>query len=81
LNISVAFISISQFEVVCIYNLHLYTLWCNVTGRGMVCNRLDTTWAKVLGLCYQMATEVDLLLEAATTIISTVECSWSTVGR
>jgi len=39
------------------------------------------TWAKVLRLCYQTTTEVDLLLEAATTIICTAQCSWSTVGR
>ena len=35
---------------------------------------LDTTWAEVLRLCYQMTTQDDLL-EAATTIICTVESS------
>jgi hypothetical protein len=41
---------------------------------------LDTTWAKVLRLCYQMTTEVDLF-ETAATIICTFESNWSTVGR
>ena len=36
---------------------------------------LDTKGGKVLRLCYQTTTEADLLLEAATTIICTVECS------
>ena len=49
-------------------------MWCNVTGRGLVGHRLDTTWAKVLRL-YQTTTEADLVLEAATTIICTVESS------
>jgi len=49
-------------------------LWCSVTGRGLAGHQLDTTWAKVLRLCYQMTTESDLF-EAATTMICTVECS------
>ena len=35
-------------------------MWPNVAGRGLVCHRLDTTWAKVLILCYQTTTEGDL---------------------
>ena len=50
-------------------------MWCNVTGQGLVGHRLDTTWAKVLRLCYQTTTESDLLLEAAIAIICTVESS------
>jgi len=49
-----------------------------VTGGGLVGHQLATTWVKVLGLCLQMTTEADLL-EAAATIISTVEFIWSTV--
>jgi len=49
-------------------------LWCNVTGRALAGDRLDTTWAKVLKLCYQLNTEADLF-EAATTKICTVESS------
>jgi len=49
-----------------------------VTGRGLVGHQLAMTWVKVLGLCLQMTTEADLL-EAAATIISTVEFIWSTV--
>ena len=50
-------------------------VWFNVTGPVLVGHRLDTTWAKVLKLCYQMTTEVDLLFEAATTIVCTAEPS------
>ena len=39
---------------------------------------LAMTWVKVLGLCFQMTTEADLL-EAAGTLVFTVEFSWSTV--
>jgi len=53
-------------------------LWCNATGRGLVGHQLATTWVKVLRLCFQMTTEADLL-EAAATLIFTVEFSWSTV--
>ena len=49
-----------------------------MTGGGLVGHQLATTWVKVLGLCLQMTTEADLL-EAAATIISTVEFIWSTV--
>ena len=49
-------------------------------GWGLAGHRLDTTWAKVLRLCYQMTTEV-YLFEAAATVICTVESSLSTVGR
>ena len=36
------------------------------------------TWVKVLGLCFQMTAEVDLL-EAAASLVVTVELSCSTV--
>ena len=50
-------------------------MWCNVTGQGLVGHWLDVMWAKVLRHCYQTTKEAHLLLEAATTIISTVESS------
>ena len=39
---------------------------------------MATTWVKVFGLCFQMTTEADLL-EAAATLVVTVEFSWNTV--
>jgi len=44
----------------------------------MIGHQLATTWVKVLGLCFRMTTETDLL-EAAATLIFTVEFIWSTV--
>ena len=44
----------------------------------MVDHQLATTWVKVLGLCFQMTTEADLL-EATATFVFTVEFSWRTV--
>ena len=52
-------------------------VWCNATGRGLVGHQVATTWVKVLGLCFQMTTEAGLL-EAAATIVFTVQSSWST---
>ena len=51
---------------------------CNATGRGLVGHQLATTWVKVLGICFQMTNEADLL-EAAAKILFKVESSWSTV--
>jgi len=39
---------------------------------------MATTWVKVLGLCFQITTEADLL-EAAATLVFTLAFSWSTV--
>ena len=49
---------------------------CSVTRLDE--NWLATTWVKVLGICFQMTTETDFL-EAAATLVFTVEFSWSTV--
>ena len=39
---------------------------------------MATAWVKVLGLCFQMTNEADLL-EAAVTLVVTVLSSWSAV--
>jgi len=44
----------------------------NATGPELVSHQLDTTWVIVLGLCFQMTTEADLV-EAAATVVFTVE--------
>ena len=49
---------------------------CSVTR--LVGHQLATTWVKILELYFQMTTEADLL-EAAATLVFTVEFSWSTV--
>ena len=51
---------------------------CNATGRGLVGHQLTTTWVKVLGICFQITNEADLL-ETAATLVLTVEFSWSRV--
>jgi len=47
---------------------------CNATGRELAGHQLATTWAKVLGHCCQMTTEVDLL-EVVAIRMFTVESS------
>jgi len=58
-----------------------YMLFVTVIRAGGLCSVmrpsedwLATTWVKVLGLCFQMTTEADLL-EAAATLVFTVEFS------
>jgi len=53
-------------------------LWCNVNRRRLVSHQLTPGWFKVIRLCYPTTTEADLL-EAAATLVVTVESSWSTV--